>query len=68
MKASGTPMDERLLDLIETARHVVMTAEERSAQRISFAYGNAHLENPRITRDDVRRAYEDLKKDGLVRP
>ena len=30
-----------------------MTPEQRAAQRESFAYGNAHLENDRVTRTVV---------------
>lgn len=33
-----------------------MTADERAAQRESFAYGNARIENDRITRSVVAAA------------
>jgi hypothetical protein len=36
-----------------------MTIEERRRQAISFAYGNAKLSNPNVTREMVERAYED---------
>jgi hypothetical protein len=46
---------ERLLSLIEKARRVRMTPQEMEEQRISFAYGNTHYEDNRITRDQVAR-------------
>jgi hypothetical protein len=48
-------MTERLKALIEKARHYRMSPEELNDQEIGFAYGNAHLENDRITRDLVAR-------------
>jgi hypothetical protein len=49
-------MTARLKALIEKARHYRMSPEELTDQEIGFAYGNAHLENDRITRDLVARA------------
>lgn len=49
----GNSMTPELLKLIEDAKKRVMTEEERRAQRISFAYGNAKIENPNITRNMV---------------
>ena len=37
-----------------------MTDHEREAQRRSFAYGNTHIGNPRITRETVDQAAEAL--------
>ena len=45
--------------LIERAKGVTMTPEEREKQRQSFAYGNSNIENERITRDSIR---EESKK------
>jgi hypothetical protein len=39
--------------LLEMARGVEMTAEQRREQRRSFVYGNTHIENERITRELV---------------
>lgn len=39
---------ERLLEL---AKKVVMSDEEREEQRRSFAFGNSKIENDNITRD-----------------
>jgi len=42
-----------LAALIERARAVKMTPEQREQQRRSFAYGNTKIENDLITRDMV---------------
>lgn len=54
------PMSQHLEYLIEEARKHKITPEERDAQVRSFAYGNAHLENPAITRADVDEAMDAL--------
>jgi hypothetical protein len=41
------------------------TEEELWEQRISFAYGNLALHNPHVTKEDVRRAAEDLRLRGI---
>lgn len=38
-----------------------MTPEQREAQRQSFAYGNARIEDDSVTREAVREAAERLK-------
>lgn len=43
----------RLAELIEAARRARMTDADRAEQRVSFAYGNANLENPAVTLDLV---------------
>jgi len=40
-----------------------MTAEEKRAQAISFAYGNCKLSNENITKEQVERAYDQLHAD-----
>lgn len=37
-----------------------MTKAERRAQAISFAYGNAAIANPSITKEMVAKAYDEL--------
>jgi hypothetical protein len=54
-------MSPELAELIERARKVEMTDEDREHQRISFAYGNTKFENDNITWDTVRKAAEELK-------
>ncbi len=49
-------MSEQLKSLIDQARNYQMSVEELTEQEISFAYGNAHFENERITREMVVRA------------
>ena len=48
-------MSDVLIALVEKARLVRMTPDEMDEQRISFAFGNAHLEDPRVTREAVAR-------------
>jgi len=60
----GPAVTEKLNALIERARSVKMTAEEREEQRRSFAYGNTKIENDLITREMVNEQAEALKKRG----
>ena len=48
--------------LIDAARGRTMSAAEQEAQRRSFAYGNAHIENDRVTRAMVDEAAEKLSQ------
>jgi hypothetical protein len=54
-------MSPELNELIEMARRVQMSDDDRQEQRISFAYGNTKFENEDITWDTVKKAEEDLK-------
>ena len=56
-------MSEELQELLQAARSRHIPAEEQDKQRRSFAYGNAHFENERITRKTVDDAAEALKAD-----
>jgi hypothetical protein len=42
-----------LASLLEKAKKVEMTAAEKEEQRRSFAYGNANIENERVTKETV---------------
>ena len=53
-------MTEHLKNLLEAARKVTLSPEEKEAQRRSFAYGNTKIENPRITREMVDREADAL--------
>lgn len=55
-------MPDELKDLIEQSKHVQMTPEEKERQRRSFAYGNAKIENDRITRELIDREAELLQR------
>ena len=54
-------MPRELKDLLEAAKAKPMSAADRETQRRSFAYGNAHIENVRVTWDMVNRAADDIK-------
>jgi hypothetical protein len=55
-------MIEKLSVLIEMAKKVRMSPEDKEEQRRSFAYGNTKIENDRITRRLVAEQAEALKK------
>lgn len=55
-------MTDELKKLVDAARAIPMTAQEKEQQRRSFAYGNTKIENPRITRGMVDQQAELLKK------
>lgn len=55
-------MSKDLQKLIEASRGRTMSDAEKEAQRRSFAYGNAHIENARVTRAMVDEAAEKLDK------
>lgn len=44
-------MTRELEKLVEKSREITMTPEQEAEQRRSFAYGNTHIENERITRE-----------------
>jgi len=54
-------MSEDLRKLLEAARSVPFSPEQREEQRQSFAYGNAKIENARITRETVDAQAEAMK-------
>jgi hypothetical protein len=60
-------MTEDLKALIEVAKRVTPTPQEREDQRRSFAYGNTAFENPRITREMVDRQAEKLATEDVKR-
>ena len=55
-------MSEKLQELLEQSRGRRMSTAEQEAQRRSFAYGNAHIENERVTRAMVDEAADRLKR------
>ena len=54
------PPNAMLKELLEQCKNHKMTPEERRLQRISFAYGNASIENPNITREMVEEEDKEL--------
>ena len=49
-------MSEEMRALMARAALVQMSSEDKEAQRRSFAYGNANIENDRVTREMVDAA------------
>jgi len=49
--------------LLEKAKRIEMTPAEKEEQRRSFAYGNANIENPAVTRAIIDRAAEELTRE-----
>lgn len=47
-----------LKSLLDQAKHVQMSAADKEAQRRSFAFGNANIENARVTRETVKKQAE----------
>ena len=56
-------MTEALQALIDAAKKIEPTSEHREEQRRSFAYGNTHFENGRITREMVNQQAEKLAQE-----
>lgn len=54
-------MANKLEALLKASRERTNSSDEQEAQRRSFAYGNTHFENERITREIVDRAAEALR-------
>lgn len=54
-------MSDELEKLLEAARYRSLTPSEQEEQRRSFAYGNAKIENDRITRETVDEQAEALR-------
>lgn len=55
-------MTNELKSLMEAAKRVTPTQEQREEHRRSFAYGNTAFENDKITREMVNRQAEKLQK------
>ena len=53
-------MSEKLQKLIDASRGRAMSDAEKEAQRRSFAYVNAHIENERVTRAMIDEAAEKI--------
>lgn len=56
-------MPSALDALIEKARGVKMSPEQREEQRRSFAYGNSKIENQRITRSSIDQEAQKLDQE-----
>jgi hypothetical protein len=60
-KLGGEVMSEELQALLEATKNLEMSPKQTEEQRISFAYGNTHFENEKISREIVNNAAENLK-------
>ena len=56
-------MTDELENLIAAARNLKMTELQARRQRVSFVYGNTHIENPLITREMVAEADDKITKE-----
>ena len=56
-------MDQNLQKLIALARNHKITQAEHEAQVRSFTFGNTHLENEAITREEVDEVVNSLSPD-----
>ena len=52
--------DEKLNELLEASRKIVLTNDQLLEQRISFAYGNAPANAKNITKESVRKASQHI--------
>jgi hypothetical protein len=53
---------KNLEELVNRTRNIAMTPAQLRLQRQSFAYGNSHIENDRITREMVAEADRKIEK------
>lgn len=58
----GVPVTKELQELLDAAKRIVVTPEQKEEQRRSFAFGNTNIENPRITRETVDEEAEALNR------
>ena len=57
-------MTEKLEELVIRTRKITMTPGQLREQRQSFAYGNTHIENERVTREMVIEADQKLETEA----
>ena len=55
-------MTDLMRQMMEKAARIRMSPADQEAQRRSFAYGNAHIENDKVTREMINAAAEQLTK------
>ena len=53
-------MTKALEELLRKAQSIRMSPAQEQEQRVSFVYGNTHIENERITRSLVEEVDADL--------
>jgi len=52
---------KELQELLDAAKNVQVSSEQKEEQRRSFAFGNANIENSRVTRETVDKEAEAMK-------
>jgi hypothetical protein len=57
----GSVTATELQQLLDAAKNLEITPEQKEEQRRSFAFGNTNIENPRVTRETVDEEAEALK-------
>ncbi|MGA8075668.1 MAG: hypothetical protein WB995_19490 [Candidatus Acidiferrales bacterium] len=55
-------MTKELREMLDVAKSVEMSSEEKEEQRRSFAFGNANIENPSVTREIVDMEADELNR------
>ncbi len=60
-------MTEALEALVAKAQRIQMTEGQMREQRLSFVYGNTHIDNDMITREMVAAADEKVAKEDAAR-
>lgn len=61
MRMKPIQTDPALIALLEATKNLPpMTPAQLREQRISWAYGNCSIENPRITRKMVEEAHDEM--------
>ncbi len=58
-------MSKELENLINAARLVTMTPQQQEAQRRSFAFGNANIENSHVTKEVIDKAAKMMAGNGI---
>lgn len=58
------PQHPELDKLLEETRDIPVTDAVLEEQRVSFAYGNAPVDQDRITKDTVRNAAKSIRLQG----
>lgn len=55
--------EEKIQKISKTANQVVMNEKEQEAQRRSFAFGNAKIENEFVTKEMIDKVAKELTSD-----
>jgi hypothetical protein len=63
-----TVMSDELKALLDQVRGYRMTPEEIREQAISFAYGNGHIDDRRVTREGITRAVDAVYSEREAHP